>query len=255
MIPHDKIYFISDLHLGAGYTNRSREIERHVVRFLDSIKESASRLYLVGDILDYWYEYRYVVPRGFVRFFGKLAELADSGVEITWLTGNHDIWIFDYLPNELGIRVVDGFVMDRMQGKMLYIAHGDRIGDAKWSFRMIQSLFRSKLCQWLFSGIHPRWTVPFAHRWSGSSRDVAAMGRVNEQCRNDALRRLTAICGSLKKRYPEVDYFIMGHYHILAKEPVESGAELVMLGDWLTQFTYAEMENGIIVTKIFPFQS
>nr|MDE6670338.1 metallophosphoesterase [Muribaculaceae bacterium] len=103
-----KAYFLSDLHLGAPYMADSREREVRVVRFLDSIKHDATHIYLVGDVLDYWYEYRNVVPRGYVRFFGKLAELTDSGVKVTWLIGNHDIWIFDYIPSELGVRVVDG---------------------------------------------------------------------------------------------------------------------------------------------------
>jgi len=102
-----KAYFLSDLHLGAPYFSDSREAEARVVRFLDSIQDDADAIYLLGDVLDYWYEYRYVVPRGFVRFFGKLAELADSGIKIVWFIGNHDIWIFDYLPSEIGIRVVE----------------------------------------------------------------------------------------------------------------------------------------------------
>ena len=107
-MPGTLTYFISDLHLGARYIAEPREHEMRVVRWLDSIKHNAKRIFLLGDILDYWYEYRYVVPRGHVRFLGKLAELADSGVEITWMTGNHDIWLFDYLSSELGIKVVDG---------------------------------------------------------------------------------------------------------------------------------------------------
>ena len=107
-MPGTLTYFLSDLHLGARYIAEPREHEMRVVRWLDSIKHNAKRIFLLGDILDYWYEYRYVVPRGHVRFLGKLAELADSGVEITWMTGNHDIWLFDYLSSELGIKVVDG---------------------------------------------------------------------------------------------------------------------------------------------------
>ena len=107
-----KAYFLSDLHLGAPYFEDSRERELRVVRFLDSIAHDADVIYLLGDILDYWYEYRYVVPRGFVRFFGKLAELTDSGVRVVWFIGNHDIWIYDYLPSELGVEVVDGVVVE-----------------------------------------------------------------------------------------------------------------------------------------------
>ncbi len=116
-----KAYFLSDLHLGAPYFPDSRKAELRVVDFLDSIKDDAHTIYLLGDILDYWYEYRYVVPRGFVRFFGKLAELADSGVRIVWFIGNHDIWIFDYLPSELGIEVVDGALVEEIDGHFFYM--------------------------------------------------------------------------------------------------------------------------------------
>ena len=113
-VPRDAVYFLSDLHLGASYFSSPVETERRVVRFLKSIAADAAEIYLVGDVLDYWYEYRYVVPRGHTRFFGALAELADSGVKITWMIGNHDIWIFDYLTSELGIEVVDGTLVRDM---------------------------------------------------------------------------------------------------------------------------------------------
>lgn len=123
-----KTYFISDLHLGAPYFTDTKKTERRVVSFLDSIKHDAEAIYLLGDVLDYWYEYRYVVPRGFVRFFGKLAELSDAGIKITWLIGNHDIWIFDYIPNEIGVRVIDGYLIDEIYGQKVFMAHGDGVG-------------------------------------------------------------------------------------------------------------------------------
>lgn len=129
-----KAYFLSDLHLGAPYFTDSKEAEKRVVSFLDEIKDDAEVIYLLGDILDYWYEYRYVVPRGFVRFFGKLAELADKGIRIVWFIGNHDIWIFDYLPSELGIEVVDGSLVEEIDGKIFFMTHGDGIGRLKPSF-------------------------------------------------------------------------------------------------------------------------
>ena len=130
-------YFLSDLHLGAPYFKESREAELRVVRFLDSIKDHVDAIYLLGDVLDYWYEYRYVVPRGFVRFFGKLAELSDSGIKITWIIGNHDIWIFDYIPNELGIEVIDGSIVRNIYGKEFFLAHGDGLGKNHLAFRFI----------------------------------------------------------------------------------------------------------------------
>ena len=155
-------YFLSDFHLGARYFDSPLDNERRVVAFLDSIKDSAKEIYLLGDILDYWYEYRYVVPRGFTRFFGKIAELSDLGVKIYWFIGNHDIWIFDYLPSELGITVVDGPMVKDISGKRFFLDHGDAVGKRKLSFRILRSVFRNKVCQKLYAAIHPRWTIPFA---------------------------------------------------------------------------------------------
>ena len=125
----DKTYFISDLHLGSGYIADTYSHQRRIAAWLRSIAPTARRLFLLGDVIDYWYEYRDVVPRGFVRFLGALAELADSGVEITWLKGNHDIWIFDYLPSELGINVADGIITRDLDGKTFVMEHGDGVGE------------------------------------------------------------------------------------------------------------------------------
>ena len=134
-----RAYFISDLHLGASYmATVQREREIMLCNFLDSIADDAESLYLVGDILDYWFEYRNVVPRGYVRFLGALARIADRGVKITWLIGNHDIWIFDYLPNEIGMRVVDGSLVEEIFGSRFYIAHGDGCGKRTLGFRFIR---------------------------------------------------------------------------------------------------------------------
>lgn len=165
-----KVYFLSDLHLGASYFADPRAKERAVVQWLDSIKNTAAEIYLLGDILDYWYEYRTVVPRGYVRFLGKLAELSDAGVKLHWFIGNHDIWIFDYLPSEIGVEVIDGSVEREIMGKRFFLAHGDGVGRHEWSFALIRGIFRNKFCQWLFAAVHPRWTIPFAHRWSSHSR-------------------------------------------------------------------------------------
>ena len=163
-------YFASDFHLGAKYIGDPKRHERAIVDWLRSIAPTCRRLFLVGDILDYWYEYKSVVPKGFVRFFGQLAEMADSGVEITWFIGNHDIWIFDYLPSELGIKVVKDSLTETIDGTEFFISHGDGLGRLSTGFRFLRGLFRNRFCQRLYSAIHPGLTVPFAHRWSASSR-------------------------------------------------------------------------------------
>lgn len=238
---------MSDLHLGAPYMKDSRESERRIVAFLDSIKLDADAIYLLGDILDYWYEYRYVVPRGYVRFFGKLAELADSGIRIVWLKGNHDIWIFDYLPTELGIEVIDGSIVEEIHGKKFFLNHGDGVGKLEPSFRFIRGLFRNKVCQWMFSGIHPRWTVPFAYSWSAHSRkEGEARGLPDETL----LKNLKNFVSEYHLLHPEIDYFVFGHVHVLSREVMESGCEMIVLGEWIHTFSYAIMNSsGLSIHK------
>lgn len=151
MTQRSTTYFIADLHIGAKYITDPRDHERRVVDFLRSIKDDAKTLYLMGDVLDYWFEYKKVVPRGYIRFFGALAELADAGVEIIWFVGNHDIWLFDYLRDEIGLKVVDGVEIREIDGKRFFLSHGDGVGRIRPGFRIIRSLFRNRFCQWLLS--------------------------------------------------------------------------------------------------------
>lgn len=243
-------YFISDLHLGAAYDKDSRQRERHVVEFLDSIKEDAGAIFLLGDILDYWYEYKYVVPKGHVRLFGKLAELSDSGVRITWLTGNHDIWIFDYLPEELGITVVDSELRTEIDGIDFFLAHGDRTGCDSMFFRIMQRLFRNRVCQSLFAAINPRWTVPFAFRWSASSRQKPQLYG-DDRRSDEALDRLSEYCDSYLKVNPGIKYFIFGHLHILARRKLAEDAEILVIGDWLSHYSYARFADGVLSVNTF----
>lgn len=238
-------YFLSDFHLGARYFEEPRETERRVVDFLDSIKGDAKEVYLLGDILDYWFEYRYVVPRGFMRFFGKIAELTDLGVKVYWFIGNHDIWIFDYLPNELGVEVIDGEVTKEIDGKVFFLAHGDGVGKQPRSFRMLRSLFRNRFCQKLYSAIHPRWTIPFALSWSNSSRKgddeyPEYKGEENEF--------LEIFANDYLKSH-KVDYFVFGHRHIMLDKKLQGGATLVVLGDWLHYCSYAVWDGNNLALK------
>lgn len=241
-------YFISDLHLGAPYFPDSHEAERKVVKFLDSIKEEVDTIFLLGDILDYWYEYKHVVPRGFVRFFGKLAELADKGVRIVWYIGNHDIWIFDYLPNELGIEVIDGYSIENLDGHKFLLTHGDGIGKLKPSFRILRSLFRNKTCQKLFSAIHPRWTVPFAYNWSRRSRKFEGPSE------SDAKRMMSNIIefsNEFKMKFPDVEYFMFGHLHLFERIEIKKGGEAIVLGEWIKTNSYAKWDGEKLILGCF----
>lgn len=231
------VYFISDMHLGATYLPDCRAYEQRVVDFLTRIRADATELYMLGDVLDYWFEYRTVVPRGFVRFFGALAALADAGVKIYWFVGNHDIWLFDYLSTEIGLTVVDGVMEKEILGKRFFMSHGDGVGRLPWSFRLLRATFRNRFCQWLYGSIHPRWTIPFAHRWSSSSRDF---------CRDDVPEfagpdgePLARFAEEYSAGHPDVDYFVFGHRHVLVDHLLTTGAHMVMLGDWIHHFSYA----------------
>ncbi len=242
-MPSGKAYFLSDLHLGAPYFPDSHESERRVVDFLESIRHDASEIYLLGDILDYWYEYRYVVPRGFVRFFGKLAELSDSGIRITWLIGNHDIWIFDYIPSELGVEVVDGILERSILGKDFLLSHGDGIPPLPRTFSVLRRLFRNRFCQRLFSAVHPRWTVPFAHRWSRHSR---ANGMPPMATSHPLLENLVRFSEKRSQENPQIAYFVFGHLHILHRrrlDPEKPLPELIVLGDWIHHFSYGVFDG------------
>lgn len=247
----DKTYFISDLHLGARYIKDARAHEMRVCRFLEYISHDAAELYLLGDSLDYWFEYRTVVPRGHVRFFGQLAKMADSGIRIHWFIGNHDIWLFDYLRDEIGMTVTDGFIVKEISGKYFFLSHGDGVGKLPPVFRMLRSTFRNRVCQKLYSAIHPRWTIPFARGWSKSSRGREYLttpvfsGEGNEP--------LVDFCRDYLAGHPvpHIDFFVFGHKHVAVDYPLEADSRMIILGDWITQDTYAVFDGKKLELKEF----
>lgn len=240
------------MHLGAKYLNNPRKNERRVISWLDSVKDTAKAIYLMGDILDYWYEYKHVVPRGFTRFFGKIAELTDSGIEIYWFIGNHDIWIFDYLPSEIGVKVVDGYLVKNIDGKRFFLSHGDGIGDRKLSFRIIRSLFRNKFCQFLFSAIHPRWTIPFAHGWSSQSRSTHP---VIPHFNGEDEAYLFRFARQYEATQQHIDYFIFGHLHIAQQSAIAHNSTVTILGDWISLFSYAKFDGSTLKIEYFKEQA
>ena len=240
-----KVLFLSDLHLGADYISDHRAHELSACRFLSEKGKDADHIFLLGDVLDYWFEYREVVPKGFIRFFGTLAQLADSGVKITWLTGNHDIWLFGYLRDELGVDIVDRpYYRTEIGGKSFILAHGDRVGRPDFSFRLISSLFRNAVCQKLFSAVHPRWTVPFAHKWSRSSR---YSHELTEPHRHAVVEKIITDAEILITNTGLCDYLIMGHHHFEIDERIaDRQCRLIVLGDWINKFSYAEFDGDTV---------
>lgn len=242
-----KIYFISDLHLGAAALADPMGNERRVVRFLDAIKDDCDELFLMGDIIDYWFEYRYVVPRGFTRFLGKLGELTDRGVRLHWFTGNHDIWIRDYIPSETGAVVHHEPEEVERQGRRLYLAHGDGLGDDSRAYKVMARFFRNRTCQRLFAAIHPRWTVAFAHAWSRHSR---LSGDEFPDFLGEDKEHLVRFAKDYLRGH-DIDYFIFGHRHIMLDLMLARSRRVIILGDWIRHFSYAVMEGGSLRLDAF----
>ena len=164
------IYFLSDAHLGSLAIPHGRMQERRLVRFLDEIKPTAEAIYLLGDMFDFWYEYHHAVPKGYTRFLGKLSELTDSGIEVHYFTGNHDIWAYDYLEKECGVIIHRKPLTLDLYGKTFFLAHGDGMGDPNKSFKIIRYIFHNKICQKLFTWLHPDLGIAFGLQWAKHSR-------------------------------------------------------------------------------------
>src|SRR5690606_6954469 len=209
-MPGHKIYFASDFHLGVPDYLSSRERENRIVRWLDRIKSDASEIFLLGDIFDFWFEYAAVVPRGFIRLQGKLAELTDSGIKVVMFKGNHDMWMFDYLPKELGVEIIsDDLIIERM-GKKFYLHHGDGLGPGDSKYKMLKKIFRSRFCQWLFARLHPNLGVSIAKSWSLKSRLANNKKEVFESEEGEWLVSYSK--DLLKKEH--FDFLVFGHRHL-----------------------------------------
>jgi len=211
------------------------------------VRHDAQAIYLLGDIFDYWYEYRYVVPKGFTRLLGKLSELTDAGVEIHFFIGNHDIWLTDYLSVECGLILHFEPLLTDIGGKRFFLAHGDGLGDDSRSFHLLRRIFHSRFLRRCFSAVHPRWTIPLAHAWSNSSRENGGMqpylGEDREYLIRFAKKKLSAL--------PDINYFVFGHRHILLDLPIAEQCRVIMLGDWITFFSYAVFDGERVELKTF----
>ncbi|MHC8947530.1 UDP-2,3-diacylglucosamine diphosphatase [Sphingobacterium hungaricum] len=240
----DKIYFASDFHLGVGQKSSSFEREKRIVAWLDFIKDDAKELYLIGDIFDFWFEYKTVVPKGFIRFLGKLAQLADAGVAITLFKGNHDMWIFSYFKEQLNATIIDDELIFERNGKTFYLHHGDGLGPGDAKYKLLKKIFRSAVCQWLFSVLHPSIGMGIAQRWSKHSR---AANSDEEQFLGDDKEWLILYANKLlgKERF---DYFIFGHRHLPYDRALDN-SRIVNLGEWINFQTYAIWDGQSLVLK------
>ncbi|WP_106832292.1 UDP-2,3-diacylglucosamine diphosphatase [Parabacteroides pacaensis] len=249
-----KIYFASDAHLGARFHKDPLATEKKLVRWLDFIKQNASAIYFLGDMFDYWFEYKYVVPKGFIRFLGKVAELADSGIEIHFFIGNHDIWMFDYLPKETGAIIHREPLTIDLLGKRFFLGHGDEVDDRSLSFRFIRALFRNKFCQWLYAGIHPRWTMGFAYAWSLHSRRSGLQQKEKDKYEGEDAEYLVSFAKDYLKTHPDINFFIFGHRHIMLDLMLTRSSRLLIAGDWMKLFSYIEWDGETLILEQFEIE-
>jgi len=244
-----KIYFASDFHLGIPDRATSMEREKRICNWLDMIYPDAAMLYLVGDLFDTWFEYRNVVPRGYTRFLGKLAELRDKGLAIEAFTGNHDLWMLDYFDKELGIPVHHKPITREINGKKLFIAHGDGLGPGDHGYKILKKVLRSPVSQWIYRRVHPDTGVGLAEWFSHLGDKHAADAPLKVFMGPDKEMLVQFCLETLKTEH--FDYFIFGHRHIAIEYPVAPGSIYINLGDWIQYDSYAEMEGGEIRLKYY----
>ena len=240
-----KVYFASDMHLGSPSAGDPKERERKVVRWLQSIKDDARALVLVGDIFDYWYEYRTVAPQGFVRLLGALAELSDAGVELLYFTGNHDIWLFDYLRHEIGFKLYMEAAELTFDGKTFFVAHGDEYETENRSYQLLRRVFHAGWAQKLYSLLHPDMTIRFAKNWSNHSRRKGTERYPIVPYKGENEEYLTLFAKSDAKARGEAapDFYIFGHRHLLLDLMITRKTRVVILGDWLHYYSFGEWDG------------
>lgn len=249
----NKVYFVSDFHLGIPDHDTSLEREKLLVQWLDMARKDASEIFLMGDIFDFWFEYKTVVPKGYVRFLGKLAEITDLGLPVHVFRGNHDLWAFDYLEKEIGVKLYRKPVIREMFGKVFYLAHGDGLGPGDRSYKFLKRVFEFPPNQFLFRWLHPDLGAAMGNYFSRRSR-LAKMNFANNSQNNSFEHEqevLFQYARSKALQHPEVDYFVFGHRHIPLLMPVTEKANLVVLGDWLSHFSYGVFENRTFEVKTF----
>ncbi len=248
MSGNKKIYFASDAHFGLQGQGGSLPREKLFVKWLEKIRNDASEVYLLGDIFDFWFEYRRVVPRGYTRVLGKIAELTDNGIPVHFFTGNHDIWVFDYLPVETGMIIHKGPHITELRGKKFYMAHGDGLDEDDKGFRIMKRIFTNPLMQWLFARLHPNFAIWFGHKWSHRSRYSKEL--ITPFQGEDKEEHMIFANRMLEKQH--FDYFVFGHRHIPLDLPLKNGiSRYINLGDWLWHFSYAVFDGNTMEIRKF----
>jgi UDP-2,3-diacylglucosamine hydrolase len=236
-----KIYFASDFHLGTPNSSSSLEREKKIIRWLDQIKKDAQAIFLVGDVYDFWFEYKYLIPKGFIRFQAKLVALQELGIQFYFFPGNHDLWMFGYYQQELNAVVSREPIRFEINGKKFFVVHGDGRGPGDHMHKIILKVFESKFFQWLFKSLPPDFTYWIANSWSKSSR--AANAEKNEERFLGEDEWLWQYAKKIEKS-THFDYYIFGHRHLPLELEVAEGSTYINLGDWLKFYTYGVFDGN-----------
>ena len=239
-----KVYFASDFHLGAPDPLRSLERERYIVQWLDAIRTDATHLFLVGDLFDFWFEYKNVIPKGYTRLLGKLAELSDAGLGISVFTGNHDMWMDGYFEQELSITVYDEPQLFSIGGKTWLVAHGDGLGPGDNGYKRLKNFLRHPVTRRLFAVIPPRWGIGLANLFSKKSR----LFTEQQNFLGEEKEWLIQYAKAELKTMP-IDYFVFGHRHLPIDFRLNESSRMVNLGDWLNHYTYAVFDGTTLSLK------
>ncbi len=245
-----KIYFASDFHLGAPNQATSLEREMRIIRWLDSIEEDAHTIFLVGDIFDFWFEYKNTIPKGFIRFQGKLAALKDAGIEIIFFTGNHDLWMFQYFTEQLCIPVYRTPQRYVINGTSFLIGHGDGLGPGDNTYKFLKKVFENKLCQWLFAWLHPNIGVSMASSWSNHSR--ASNAEKNEEKFLGEREHLWQYSKTTEAQQHH-DYYVFGHRHLFMNLKVAENSRYLNLGEWVSLNSFCSFDG--IHIKLNQFET
>lgn len=244
-----KIYFASDFHLGLSSISRHEEIDREnkIIRWLSSIEHSAQAIFLVGDIFDFWFEYNYTIPKGFVRFLGKIARLVDKGIPVYFFTGNHDLWMFRYFQEELGVEVYSEPIELKINNENILVGHGDGLGPGDNLYKLLKIIFTSKFTQWAFKWIHPDIGIGLAKKWSKYSRLKKLES--HEQFLGEK-EFLIQYCRKIETEKHH-DYYIFGHRHLPLEIKIGEKSKYYNLGEWVNNFTYGVYDGGSFTLKKF----
>ncbi len=240
-----KIYFASDFHLGAPNHQESREREKKICKWLDIISKDAKEIYLLGDLFDFWFEYKKVIPKGFERLKGKLAQLTDSGIKIHLFVGNHDLWTFGYLESEIGLKIHKKPEIIEINNKKFYIAHGDGLGKGNIIYKLIKRIYENTICQFFFKSLPSSFGISLA-------QFLSKRNKKNQKLSEEKLGEnyLIEYCKMVLKNQ-NVDFFVFGHIHRPRSIQISSNSKYVNLGDWVTHFSYAELDKESLLLKNF----